>query len=110
MREVGYARFVRGSLTSAERAELRRVDDLAAALHEHLGRMAQAIAGVRVHRAQSSAVQAIVAELLRERLGFREEVVLTPELGLVTSARPDFFFALSPGRGVWPRWSAAAPR
>ncbi len=76
------------------------MDELAAALRDHLGKTARAIADVHVHRAPSSAVQGIVAELLRQQLGFREEIVLTPEFGLVTSARPDFFFALSAGRGI----------
>ncbi len=70
--------------------------------------MAQAIADVHVHRAASSAVQAIVSELLRAARVL-EEVVLPPELGLVNSARPDFFFPLSPVEGSRLRWSAAAP-
>jgi hypothetical protein len=32
--------------------------------------------------------------------GFATEVVVTPEDGLVTRARPDFFLRLSPGRGI----------
>jgi hypothetical protein len=98
--EVGYARFVRGTLTPAEADEVRRVDGLAAKLRAHLEESEDAIAAVHIHRAPSSAVQAIVAELLRARLSFREEVVLTPELGFVTSARPDFFLRLGDGRGV----------
>jgi hypothetical protein len=46
------------------------------------------------------AVQSIVAELLRERLGFSEEVVLSPESGFVTQARPDFIYPLGAGRGI----------
>ena len=41
-----------------------------------------------------------MAKLLREELHFSEEVVLTPELGFVTRARPDFFYRLDDGRGV----------
>lgn len=80
--------------------ELKVVDELARALLEHLRDVRSAIDLVHVHRAQSSAVQSIVAELLRDKLGFGEEVVLTPDLGFVTSARPDFYKSLGPGRGV----------
>lgn len=50
--------------------------------------------------ASSGAIQRHFSELLKDRLHFREEVVLTPQQGLVTRARPDFFFELGPGRGV----------
>ncbi|SFF17264.1 hypothetical protein SAMN04488035_1793 [Flavimobilis marinus] len=60
----------------------------------------QAIDAVHVHRAQSSAVQLIVASLLKDQLGFDEEVVLAPSEGFVTHARPDFIYELAPGRGV----------
>lgn len=47
-------------------------------------------------------VQAIVAGILRDQIGFREEVVLTPQDGLVTHARPDFYYPLPVGsnRGI----------
>lgn len=98
--EVGYARFVRSTLTPGEAAELDVVDRLADELRKHLVAEAGRITRVHVHRASSMAVQTIVAELLQERLGFSEEVVLSPESGFVTQARPDFFFALGVGRGV----------
>lgn len=98
--EVGYARFARTGLIKAETVELGRVDELAVSLKEHLDSSAEAIAGVHVHKAQSRVVQTIVAELLRERLGFDEEVLLTPDTGFVTRSRPDFFFRLSQGRGI----------
>lgn len=98
--EVAYKRFVRGSLTDADRAELVVVDQLAERLQEHLVDSAADIDSVHVHRAQSSAVQSIVARLLTEKLGFDQEVVLTPSEGFVTSTRPDFIFRLSDGRGV----------
>ena len=41
-----------------------------------------------------------MAELLEKELGFRSEVVLSPQDGLVTQARPDFVFWLSEGRGI----------
>lgn len=38
--------------------------------------------------------------MLKQQLGFGEEVVLTPQSGLVTHARPDFFFDIGGGRGI----------
>jgi hypothetical protein len=100
MSDVGYARFTRRDLTSAERSELKAVDALAIRLRDHLAEQARSIDLVHVHNARSSAVQELVSALLREDLGFGEEVVLTPQQGLVTRARPDFFFPLSRGRGI----------
>lgn len=65
--------------------------------------------GVQVHRAPSSAVRLIVSQLLREQLGFREEVVLTPELSLVTLARRISTSGSARAAGFLPRSSAAAP-
>jgi hypothetical protein len=98
--EVGYRRFVRQSLSAADAADLVKVDSLADELRRHLAESSAAIDLVHVHQAQSSAVQSIVAELLRVRLGFREERVLARGEGFVTLARPDFFFPLGDGRGV----------
>ena len=95
-----YARFVRSATTLEEELELRLVDDLAARLSDHLLDAEVDIARVHVHRASSSAVQQIVARLLRDELGFSHERVLTPQTGFVTSARPDFYFTLADGRGV----------
>jgi hypothetical protein len=97
---VQYARLVRHRLDEAEQAELARVDALALRLREHLESRADAIDAVHVHGAKSAAVQEIVAELLENQLGFRSEVVLSPQDGLVTLARPDFVFWLSDGRGI----------
>ena len=72
----------------------------AAKLAAHLAAESPTIDLVHIHRAQSSAVQSIVAAMLREHLGFREEVVLTPQDGFVTHARPDFVYSLGPGRGI----------
>ncbi|WP_093377584.1 hypothetical protein [Flavimobilis marinus] len=98
--EISQQRFVRSVLTSAEAGELERVDALADSLGQHLRANEQAIDAVHVHRAQSSAVQLIVASLLKDQLGFDEEVVLAPSEGFVTHARPDFIYELAPGRGV----------
>jgi hypothetical protein len=95
-----YARFVRSATTLEEELELRLVDHLADQLSTHLQSAEADIAQVHVHRASSSAVQQIVARLLRDELGFSHEQVLTPQTGFVTPARPDFYFALAAGRGV----------
>ncbi len=95
-----HVRFARSAPSSAELAELAVVDALAARLSHHLESRTAEIDVVHVHGAGSSAVQRIVAELLRDSLGFGEEVVLTPQDGLVTRARPDFFYRLGPDRGV----------
>jgi hypothetical protein len=91
---------VKSSLTVDETSELLRVDDLAQRLLRHVENASDVIAAAHVHGAQSQAVQAQFALLLRDELGFAEEVVLTPQDGLVTRARPDFFFRLAPQRGV----------
>ena len=97
---VQYARLVRHDLDASEVAELRVVDAMADRLREHLESHSEAIDAVHVHGAQSSAVQRIVAQLLEDELGFRSEVVLSPDDGLVTQARPDFVFWLSDRRGI----------
>jgi hypothetical protein len=99
LHRVSYARFVRSDVSVAD-AEVADVDRLAQRLIEHLSDRADDIDAHHVHGAQSSAIQTIVSELLETRLGFTQEVVITPEEGLVTQARPDFYFSLSAGRGV----------
>ena len=76
------------------------VDALAQKLVAHVVATATEIASLHVHGASSKAIQDHFAILLREGLGFGEEVVLTPQTGLVTQARPDFFFELTDGRGI----------
>ncbi|MHA7132729.1 hypothetical protein [Oerskovia turbata] len=80
--------------------ELSQVDDIAHLLFSHLEQRRHEIDLVHVHGAASSAVQSIVSELLTTSIGFGEEVVITPEDGLVTRARPDFYYRLGPGRGI----------
>lgn len=80
--------------------ELVRVDELARMLLHHLEQSAAEIDAVHVHGAGSSAIQAVVARLLSQELGFRQEIVLTPQIGLVTQARTDFFYRLASERGV----------
>ncbi|ROS31339.1 hypothetical protein [Cellulomonas sp. PhB150] len=93
-------RFARRDTTPAELAELAVVDRLAEQLAAHLALRTADIDLVHIHGAGSSRVQAIVSELLHDELGFREEVVITPQDGLVTRARPDFFYRLGPDRGI----------
>lgn len=92
--------FVRGALTEPQRVEVERVSALAEQLRGHLEDRETAINQAHVVGAQSSVIQAIVSEVLTEELDFGEEVVLTPQDGLVTRARPDFVFPLGGGRGV----------
>lgn len=96
----GYRRHVKAVIPPEHRSEVEAVDALAARLHAHIRDTRAEIEQIHVHGAMSSAVQAHFAELLRVELGFGEEVVLTPQSGFVTRARPDFFFGLGPGRGV----------
>ncbi|MBB2923103.1 hypothetical protein [Cellulomonas cellasea] len=98
--DIQVARFVRSTLSTDEERELARVDALADELRRHLQEHAADIDLVHVYRAQSSAVQLIVSSLLTERLGFGEEVVVPESEGFVTRARPDFFYELSPARGI----------
>jgi len=98
--EASHARFVRSGLGDADEVELREVDRLAQLLVAHLDAESAAIDDAHVHRASSGAIQSIVSQLLRERLDFGEERIITPEDGLVTRARPDFFYRLGESRGI----------
>lgn len=93
-------RHVRSRVASDRQLELSKVDRLAEVLISHIADTRDAIAKLHIHGAASKALQDHFAVLLRGRLGFREEVVLTPQDGLVTRARPDFYFPLSVGRGI----------
>jgi hypothetical protein len=96
----GYARHVKASLSPEQTAELAVVDSLAQKLLAHIDATTVEIATLHVHGAKSRSIQDHFATLLREELGFGEEVVLTPQTGLVTHARPDFFFEIGDGRGI----------
>jgi hypothetical protein len=95
-----HTRFTRGMLTGSELEEISRVDLLAEQLAIYMDAYSRRIDAAHVHNAQSGAIQSIVSDLLRTELGFREEVVLTPQDGFVTQARPDFIFRLGSGRGI----------
>src|SRR5665647_149452 len=93
------ARFVRSTLTPAEQTEADVVDGIANRLEEYLAGHTVEIDDVHVFRASSAKVQDVVGGLLRE-VGFREEVVHTPQAGFVTRSRADFAYRLGEGRGV----------
>ncbi|WP_181312550.1 hypothetical protein [Nocardioides campestrisoli] len=95
-----YQRWARTSPTEDELAELVRVDALAHRLQREITQRAGELAALHVHGASSRVIQGVFTDLLTVDLGFREEVVLTPQSGLVTRARPDFFFRLGADRGI----------
>lgn len=97
---VDYARLVKSTLTAAETAELGQVDRQANVLRRYLESNSGAVADAHVHGAQSMAIQRLVSAILKAKLGFEEEVVLTNEHGLTLLARPDFVYKLSPERGI----------
>ena len=96
----GYARHVKANRVARAGRRDAAVDGLAEKLLAHIVATTAEIATLHVHGAKSKAIQDHFAILLREELGFGEEVVLTPQSGLVTRARPDFFFELANGRGI----------
>ena len=83
-----------------ELASLESVSQLANQLRVALDNEAVAIDLAHVHGASSAAVQLIVSSILKDRLGFDEEVLLTPEDGIVSRPRPDFYYRIGPGEGV----------
>ncbi len=94
-----YARFVRSEPDSRELAEIGAVDVLAQRLLTYIDTRTAEIDLVHVHGASSSKVQAVMAELLQE-VGFGTEIVLTPQDGFVTRARPDFVYRMPGDRGI----------
>lgn len=91
---------MRSNLSNAEKLELVTVDGLANDLATHIEASSIRIGTAHVHGAPSSAIQSIVSELLCAQLGFQEELGLTQDQGFITSARPDFYYNLGPGRGI----------
>lgn len=88
------------TLKGSEQIDVDRVAQLADRLAQQLDAAEEAIDEAHIFRAGSSAIQHIVSKILCDDLGFREEVIITPQDGLVSRARPDFVFQLGPGRGV----------
>jgi hypothetical protein len=97
---IEYQRFQRSTLEDHYSESIQSVDDLAAQLRTALGLESIAIDAAHIHGAQSMAIQGIVSAILKGRLGFDEEVLLTPEDGIVSRPRPDFFYRIGPGEGV----------
>lgn len=95
-----HERFVRSRLSQVETDEVARVDELAGRLLTHLDNSVELIAALNIYGAQSKAIQDTVGKVLVDELSFGSEIVLTPQDGLVTRARPDFFFDLGRSRGV----------
>jgi hypothetical protein len=95
-----YARHVRSERSLDEDREIERVDLLADQLRAFLHAHREEIRAAHVHSAPSGAIQALVSSILTQQLSFEEEVVIHPEDGLVTRARPDFFFDLGDDRGI----------
>jgi len=97
---IAYRYHARPPANPRETEELDRVAGLADQLRRHLEADAEAIALLHRHNAQSKAIQDRVGSLLETQLGFRSELLLSADDGLITRARPDFFYALSAGTGV----------
>jgi hypothetical protein len=97
---VPYKRWTRLNVSSEETAELALVDELATSLDQHIRDASEDLKVLHVHGAPSKAIQDRLGALLRDELRFDEEVVLTPQDGLVTRARPDFFFRINDSRGI----------
>lgn len=95
-----YERHVRATLSEAEINEMHRVDAIADQLRTHLTAKADVLRDLHVYNAQSKAIQTEVGSLLERQLSFRSEAVLTRQDGLVTQARPDFYFDLGRERGI----------
>jgi hypothetical protein len=98
--EPAYQRHVKSQLTPALTEELHTVDALAQRLLEAMVEAADELRELHVFNAKSAAVQTLLSRVLHDELHFQEEVVLRPQDGLVTRARPDFFFPLSDERGI----------
>lgn len=93
-------RWTKLKVSQEERSELAEVDRLAGLLALHIDQTLATLATLHIHGASSRAIQDHFASLLIGELGFEEEVVLTPQDGLVTQARPDFFYRFSKDRGI----------
>ena len=105
---IEYQRMQRSRLESHQLAAISAVDELAKALRSALELEAAAIDLAHIHGASSASVQTIVSSILKDRLGFDEEVLLTPEDGIVSRPRPDFSTGSAQARGSSRRSSEAA--
>lgn len=97
---VEYVCLERSVLDPDARSSLASAKELASTLRRELDLRESEIDLAHIHGAQSAAIQSVVSSVLKELLRFREEVVLTPQDGFVTRARPDFFYPLGNGHGI----------
>ena len=97
---VEYVCLQRSVLDDQSTVSLEKAKELATTLRSELDLRERDIDIAHIHGASSSAIQRVVSEVLTEKLRFREEVILTPQHGFVTQARPDFYFALPDGHGI----------
>lgn len=95
-----YQRWTRHQTSDEEAVELELVDELAGLLANHIDTTADEIKELHIHGAQSKLIQEHFTALLITELLFDEEVVLTPQDGLVTRARTDFFYRFDNQRGI----------
>lgn len=80
--------------------EYERVDMLARSLMTHLNAQSELLDTLNRHGAASKSIQERVGRLLEGELGFRSEVVVSADEGILTRARADFYFALDDTSGV----------
>ncbi|MCL8025042.1 hypothetical protein [Nocardioides bruguierae] len=97
---ASYQRWIKAQPSAEEATEIALVDELAEKLVAHIDMTSKVISELHVHGAQSKKIQDHFSLLLHDELGFDEEVVITPEDGLVSRARPDFFYRFDSHRGI----------
>ncbi|WP_072314528.1 hypothetical protein [Agrococcus sp. Marseille-P2731] len=95
-----YQRFERTQVNDDERSELADVDRIATSLRGFLeGATARLMEG-HVHGAQSSAIQALIAEHLEQLGGFTPESNVLVGPALTLRPRADFYASLGVSRGI----------
>ncbi|MGB7450238.1 MAG: hypothetical protein WA892_14075 [Ornithinimicrobium sp.] len=97
---IEYQRMQSSHLDDRFAESITTVDDLAKHLRAALEVQKDAIDSAHVHGASSREVQQVVSAVLKQLLGFDEEVLLTAEDGIVSRPRPDFVYQIGPGEGV----------
>ena len=95
-----YFYFVKSDVPEEFIFEVEEVKSLARRLESHIETHQVEIDALHVHGAQSKTIQDFFATFFENELGFSQEVVMTPQDGLVSKARPDFFKRLSSNRGI----------
>jgi hypothetical protein len=97
---INYSCHVRSKLGPKEVLEVAKVQTMAEQLRSEMESTFEQITLAHVHGAQSGAIQKLVSSILLQKMGFEEEVVLLPQDGFVSRARPDFYFDLGQERGI----------